>query len=41
MQLVWAMAHAQWWLGFALFGAIVLLFVIAAVAMDPLTASIP
>ena len=41
MQLGAVMAHAQWWLSFALFGAIVLLFVIAAVAMDPLTASIP
>lgn len=41
MHVAVAMAHAQWWLGFALFGAILLLFVIAAVAMDPLTASIP
>jgi hypothetical protein len=34
------MAHAQWWFGFALFSAIVLLFVIAAVAIDPFSASI-
>ncbi len=34
-------ARAQWWVAFALFGAIVLLFVIAALAIDPLTASVP
>jgi hypothetical protein len=33
--------QAQWWLAFLLFGAIVLAFVIAALAMDPLTASVP
>jgi len=33
--------RVQWWLSFALFGAIVLLFVIAALAIDPLTASVP
>jgi hypothetical protein len=31
----------SWWISFALFGAIVLLFVIAALAIDPLTASVP
>jgi len=35
------MARVQWWLSFALFGVIVLLFVIAAVVLDPLTASVP
>lgn len=34
-------ARMQWWLSFALFAAIVLLFVIAALAIDPLTASVP
>lgn len=34
-------ARIQWWLSFALFSAIVLLFVIAALAIDPLTASVP
>ena len=34
-------ASAQWWLSFVLFGTIVLLFVIAALAIDPLSASVP
>ena len=34
-------AHTQWWLSFALFGVIVLAFVIAALAIDPLSASVP
>jgi hypothetical protein len=31
----------QWWLSFALFAAIVLALVIAALSIDPLTASVP
>ena len=31
----------QWWLSLVLFATIVLLFVIAALAIDPLTASVP
>jgi hypothetical protein len=34
-------AHTQWWLSLALFGLIVLAFVIAALAIDPLSASVP
>ena len=31
----------EWWLSVALFAAIVLALVIAALAIDPLTASVP
>ena len=34
-------ARTQWWLSLALFGVIVLAFVIAALAIDPLSASVP
>jgi hypothetical protein len=34
-------ARVQWWISFALFCVIVLAFVIAALAIDPLTASVP
>jgi len=33
--------RAQWWLSLALFAAIVLALVIASLAIDPLTASVP
>jgi hypothetical protein len=31
----------QWWLSFALFAAIVLALVIAALTLDPLSAAVP
>lgn len=34
-------SSVQWWLSLALFAAIVLALVIAALGMDPLTASVP
>ena len=34
-------ARTQWWLSLLLFAVIVLAFVIAALAIDPLSASVP